>query len=173
MLKILFKLFKALNSEAEPHQISLAFCFSMIAGLTPFLSLHNLLVLLLVLLLRVNLSAFVVGLGVFSAIAYIIDPLFHRIGLFVLTASNLEGLWTSIYNSTLWRLENFNNSIVMGSLLFSLILFIPLFIIMNILIVKYRTNVMAWVEKTKIVQGLRAGKIYNLYKAASGWGGAS
>ena len=173
MLQILFKLLKVLNSEAEPHQISLAFCFSMIAGLTPFLSLHNVLVLLLVLLLRVNLSAFIIGLVGFSAIAYFIDPLFHMIGLFVLTASHLEGLWTSIYNSTLWRLENFNNSIVMGSLIFSLILFIPFFIITNILIVKYRTNVMAWVEKTRIVQGLKASRIYNLYKSASGWGEAS
>ena len=66
MLRAIAKLLKALNSESNPVQISLAFCFALIAGFTPLLSLHNLLVLFLVLILRVNLSAFILGLGVFS-----------------------------------------------------------------------------------------------------------
>ncbi|MCK4486142.1 MAG: TIGR03546 family protein, partial [Desulfobacterales bacterium] len=163
MLRAIARLLSALNSETEPGQISLAFCFAMIAGLTPLFSLHNLLVLLIVLLLRVNLSTFILGLALFSGIAYLLDPLFHGIGLAVLTAGALEGLWTALYNTTLFRLEKFNNSIVMGSLLFSVVLFVPLYFISNQMIARYREHVLAWVQKSRIMQAFKGTKLYRLY----------
>ncbi len=171
MLQMLASLLKVLNSETEPGQISLAFCFAMIAGFTPFWSLHNLLVLFLVLVIRVNLSAFLLGLGVFSGLAVALDPLFHRIGLAVLTAPWLEGLWTALYNSTLWRLERFNNSIVMGSLVVSLALCAPLYAALNWAVRRYRERVMQWVLKTRIMQAFTASRFYQLYQNVSGWGG--
>ena len=80
MLTIIAKIFKTLNSETDPFQISLALCFSMIAGLTPLWSLHNIVVLLLTLILRVNLATFLLGWAGFSGIAYLLDPLFHTSG---------------------------------------------------------------------------------------------
>jgi len=115
MIKMIAKFLKVLNSETEPGQISLAFCLAMILGLTPLMSLHNLVVILLMLLVRVNLSACILGWIFFSGIAYILDPLFNLIGLAVLTSKGLEGLWTSLYNIMIFRLAKFNNSIVMGS----------------------------------------------------------
>jgi uncharacterized protein (TIGR03546 family) len=169
MLKTIARLLKALNSETDPGQISLALCFSMVAGLTPFLSLHNLLILFLVLMLRVNLSTFILGWLFFSGVAYLIDPLFHWIGLTVLTASSLEGLWTVFYNCTLCRFERFNNSIVMGSLLVSLLLFVPLYLISRSAVVQYREHLLAWMRRTRIMQILKASKLYQAYQAVSGW----
>lgn len=151
MIRSVYKLLRVISSETEPGQISLGFAFALIAGFTPLLSLHNLLVLFLILVLRVNLSAFFLGLAFFSGVAYLLDPLFHRIGLAVLTAGSLEGLWTALYNSTLWRLERFNNSIVMGSLIVSLLLFVPLYLASNRLILKYREHLLAWVQKTRLI----------------------
>ncbi|MCJ7618212.1 MAG: TIGR03546 family protein [Desulfobacterales bacterium] len=168
MLTIIARLLKVLNSETEPEQISLALCFAMIAGLTPLFSLHNLFILLLVLIIRVNLSSFILGWIFFSGIAYLIDPLFHLIGFKALTAKPLEILWTSLYNITLFRLAKINNSVVIGSLLFSLILFIPTFILSKLAIIKYRTNVLEWVQKSRIMQILKASKLYTAYKAVSG-----
>jgi len=170
MLRLLANLLRVLNSESDPGQISLAFCFAMVAGLTPFWNLHNLLVLLLVLLIRVNLSAFLVGLMFFSGVAYLLDPLFNRIGLAILTTDSLEGLWTSLYHSTLWRIERFNNTIVMGSLSFSLVAFIPLYLLSNLGIRRYRAHVLAWVERTRLMQILKASRFYSLYQSVSGWG---
>lgn len=167
MLRLIAKLLKVLNSETDPIQISLGFGFAMIAGLTPFWSLHNLLMLLLVLLLRVNLSAFLLGLAVFTGLAYLLDPLFHWNGLHLLTAPALEGLWTSLYNSPLWRLERFNNTIVMGSLVFSLLLFVPLLILSNILIRRYRAHILMWVHKTRLMQMFKASKLYQMYQSIS------
>jgi uncharacterized protein (TIGR03546 family) len=154
MIRAAYKLIRIIGSETEPGQISMGFAFALVAGFTPLLSLHNLFVLFLILVLRVNLSAFLLGLAFFSGIAYLLDPLFHRIGLAALTAGSLEGLWTALYNSTLWRLERFNNSIVMGSLIASVILFAPLYLLSNRLILKYREHFLAWVQKTKLVHVL-------------------
>jgi uncharacterized protein (TIGR03546 family) len=167
MLKIILKFFKVLNSENDPHQISLAFCFAMVAGFTPIFSLHNIIVLLLVLILRINLSGFILGLLVFSGIAYLLDPVFHVLGLFILKAGPLEGLWTTLYGSTIWRLENYNNSITMGSLVVSILLFFPTYIIFNKMITNYRDKVKAFIEKLKIVQALKASKIYSIYQTLS------
>jgi uncharacterized protein (TIGR03546 family) len=167
MLRAIAKLLKALNSDTDPGQISLAFCFSMIAGLTPLFSPHNFLILLLVFVLRVNLSTFILGLTFFSGVAYLLDPIFHRIGLAALTSSGLEGLWTAFYNTTLLRLAKFNNSVVMGSLLFSLVLFAPLYFIANKMIVQYREHVLSWVQKSRIMQAFKATKLYKVYATYS------
>ena len=145
----------------------------MIVGLTPLMSLHNLLVLFFVLLLRANLSAFILGWAFFSGVGYLLDPLFHRIGLSVLTASTLEGFWTALYSVTLFRLAKFNNTLLMGSLILSLILFLPLFILSNLVIQQYRDNILAWIRKTRIMQALKANKLYTAYQAVSGWGDSS
>ena len=171
MLKMIAKLLKVLNSETDPAQISLGFCFGMTVGLTPLWSLHNLLVLLLVFLIRVNLSAFILSWGFFSGLAYLLDPLFHRIGLALLTAGFLEGMWTALYNMTLWRLERFNNTVLMGSLFFSLACFLPLLFLCNLAIRRYRDHILAWIRKTRVMQALKASKFFGVYQTVSGWGG--
>ncbi len=167
MLRAAAKLLRVMNSETEPGQISLALCFAMVAGLTPMLSLHNLLVLLLLTLLRVNVPAFVLGLALFSGAGYLMDPLFHGLGLLALTAKPLAGLWTAMYNSSIWRLERFNNTVVMGSMLFSLALFIPLYFAGRLVVVRYREHVLQWVRKTRVAQFLKGTKFYRLYRSVS------
>lgn len=173
MIEAVANLLKVLNSETEPGQISLALCLSMIAGLTPTLSPHNLLVLLLALVLRVNLSAFGLGWAFFSAVAYLLDPLFHRIGLAILTAPSLTGMWTGLYNTAWFRLDRLNNTIVMGSLVFSLIAFIPGFLLFNLLIRRYRAHILDWVRKTRFMRAVQASQFYQIYQSVSGWRGGA
>jgi len=167
MLSLLAKLLKILNSEAEPSQISLAFGFALISGFLSFFSPFNLLILLLVLFFRVNLSAYILGTVFFSGVAYLLDPLFHRFGFSVLTLPALEGLWTSLYGSTLWRIQRFNNSVVMGGIVFSLLFFMPLVLASNVLVRKYRERVLVWVRKTRLMQIVTASKLYSFYEKLS------
>lgn len=173
MIEVIANLLKVLNSETEPGQISMALCLSMIAGFTPVLSPHNLLVLLLVLVLRVNISAFLLGWAFFSAVAFALDPLFHHIGLAVLTAPALTKLWTGLYNTAWFRLDRLNNTVVMGSLVHSLVLFIPAFILFNLLIRRYREHILAWVRKTRLMRAFQATKLYEIYQSVSGWKGGA
>ena len=170
MIKMIANLLKILNSDANPSQISMAFGFALISGLLPFFSPFSLLVLLIVFILRVNLSAYLLGTAFFSGLAYLLDPVLHRVGLALLTAAPLEGLWTALYNSTLWRVQKFNNSVVMGSLAVGILCFAPLVLLANALIRRYREHVLAWVKKTRLMQAFTASKFYDIYTKVSGWG---
>lgn len=171
-MRLLARLLRVLNSETDPAQISLALCLALISGLTPLLSLHNLVVLLLTLVLRVNLSTFVAATLALSGIAYLLDPLFHLIGRAVLTLDLLQGTWTALYNTTWFRLAHLNNTVVMGSLLSALALFVPAFFLGNALIVRYRLHVLAWVQRLHVVRLLKASRLYQAYRAAADLRGA-
>lgn len=167
MLKQLLKLLKALNAETAPWQISLAFVLAMVMGFTPLLSLHNLLILLLALVLRINLSAFILALGLFSGIAYLLDPLFMRAGESLLLNPELKGFWTVLYNSDFWRLAHFNHTLTLGSAVVSAALALPLFFLFRWLIVNYRSHLLAWVRKSRMVQIIKASKLFKLYQTLS------
>lgn len=173
MIELIAKTLKVLNSETDPGQISLAFCLAMVMAITPLFSAHNLLVLLAALVLRVNLSTFSVVWIVLSAVAYALDPLFHKIGLAVLTAEGLKSMWTGLYNTAWFRPARLNNTIVMGSLLVSIAAFVPVFIIIKAMVQKYREHLLAWVNKTRVMKFFKASKLYEVYQTISGLGGAS
>ena len=165
MIELIANLLKILNSETEPTQISLAICLSMVLGLTPLLSPHNLLVLFAVCVIRVNISAFLLGWALFSGIAWIADPLFHTLGTVVLTEPSLQHLWTALYNTSAFRLTRFNNTLVMGSLFSALLLFGPLLLLLNRLIIGYREHLLTLISKSRLMQMFKASKIYDIYKS--------
>lgn len=165
MLTALAKLLKALNSEASPGQISMAFVLGMIMGLTPMWSAHNIIVVLLALVLRINLTGFLLAWGLFSGIAYVIDPIFIQAGERILGSPELASFWTSLYQSDAWRVTHFNHTLTMGSLLVSLVAAIPFFFLCNFLIHQYRDKLFAWVQKSKLAQMLKASKLYKIYNA--------
>ncbi len=168
MLDMLAKLLKALNAEGSPTQISLGFAAGMIVGLTPLLNLHNLLLVFLVFLLRINLSAFFLSFAVFSGIAYLVDPVMDSIGEALLRSSALNGLWVNLYNQDIWRLAHFNNTLTLGSLVSAVVLAIPLVFTSNFIVKNYRAHVLAWVRKTKFLQLLKASRFYRIYDSLAG-----
>jgi len=89
ILKYIAKLLKALASEASPSQIAGGMILGMIIGLTPITSFHNLIIVVLILILRVNIGMALLSFLVFSGVAYLADPLFHRFGIWLL---ELEGM---------------------------------------------------------------------------------
>jgi len=151
---IIFKLFKALNANQYPGQIAFSLVLGMIMGLTPLFFAHNLVTLALVFLLRVNLSALIASMVIFSGLAYLLDPVFHQLGLMLLNQPSLAPLFTEMYNNAFWRILHFNNSVVIGSVLVAYILAIPVFFIFYALVKSYRKRFLVWARKLKIVQWL-------------------
>lgn len=167
MLRLVAKVLKALASEQAPAQLALAFALAMVAGITPLASPHNLVVLLLALTLRVNLSLFLVGLALFSALGLALAPLFHQIGLALLTAPALHPAWVALYNTVPGRLEGMNNTVVVGSLVVALIALVPLHLAGVVLVRRYREHLLAWVRKSRLAQLLKASKLWRAYQAVS------
>ncbi|WP_019528424.1 TIGR03546 family protein [Dasania marina] len=168
MLTIIAKLIKLLNSNANPSQLALAVCFAAAMGLTPLSAPHNILLLFLLLLLRINLSLFLLSWGFFTVIAYVFDPVSHSIGLTLLQADSLQSLWQLLYNNNVWRFLGFNNTLILGSSVVSLLIAIPLFFLSRLLIIKYRSHLLQRVSQSRLGLWLKGGKIYNTYQTFYG-----
>jgi uncharacterized protein (TIGR03546 family) len=163
-LKLLQSIISTLNSEGTPRQIAAGLALGAALGLTPLVSAHNLVVFALACLLNVSFGAFLLGWTVFVPAGFALDPLFHRIGMALLEAPALTGFWTASYNTPVVPLTNFNNSVVLGSFVSWVVLWLPMYFLFSWLVVKYREKVYERLKKTKLFQVLAASKLYNYYR---------
>jgi uncharacterized protein (TIGR03546 family) len=163
-LKLMSKFLKILRSDASPGQIGWGFALGSIMGLTPFWSFHNLILILLIALLRVNVTSVLLSLALFSFIGWILDPVFHTIGFTFLTGfSFLKPLWTGLYNTSITPFTRFNNTVVMGSLISSLVLLFPNYKLFRWMVQKYRSSWNLIIQKWKIVQVFKGSKLIRTY----------
>jgi len=171
-LELLAKLFKVLRSGESPNQIAAGFILGMIPGLTPIWNLHNLIVLILLIILRVNFAAAIFSFILFSAFAYIFDPLFHSLGYyFLVEQTSLNDFWTTFFNTPVLGLSGLNNTVVLGSFIVSIILLLPVFFLMKEFIIVYRERIDSRLQKLKIVQTIKGSKIYTWYEKIKNLGG--
>lgn len=168
MLTLFFKALKALNSDYSPAQISLAVCLGMIIGLTPLGSVHNAIFFLFVLMVRVNLGIFLLSLGLFSGVAYFVDPITESFGFWLLHVNAFERLWVYLYQSSVWRLLEYNNSLVIGSFLAAILMVPLLYVGTKSLVVLYRERVMMWVKSSRLGLWLKSGKLFSAYQNFQG-----
>jgi uncharacterized protein (TIGR03546 family) len=173
-LKFITNFIKILREGQTPRQIAGGFALGSILGLSPHMTLQNLLIWLILLVLDVNLSAATIGITAFALIAYIFDPLFHLLGYNVLVnIAALQPLWTWLYNAPLAPLTKFNNTVVMGSFLGALILFLPVYFGMKHFVVAYRTHLHSRIEKWKIYQIISRNGLVQWYHRVRDFGGLS
>lgn len=164
----LAKLLKALHSDVGPWSLAFGIALGMIVGLTPLIKLHNVILLFVVLLFRVNLSTFLLSWGLFSVIAYMLDPLMNIVGESLLTNQSLLSMWTALYSTGVGRLSQFYHTLTLGSLIVSLILFPMVLFASKILVIKYREHFLIWVEKWRIVQVVKGSRVYQVYQGLGG-----
>ncbi|MBT5471435.1 MAG: TIGR03546 family protein [Nitrospina sp.] len=161
MIRQVLKIFKALNSDEKPWQLSLGLAFGGIIGLMPLWTPHNIFLLFLAFIINLNFALLLVGFFFFSGIAYILDPLFHEIGLAVLTAEGMQDFWNGLFSNPIFLFDRLNNTLVMGSLLFSLTASVPLFFLFNLLVRKYRQHLQGLFDKIPLLKSLKLAKIYD------------
>lgn len=149
LLKEIFKLIKLLNSETETNQIAMGLTLGFILGMSPLLSLQGLLVLLMILIFRIQAGAAFIAAFFFAFIAYLLDPVFHSIGKSILTMDSLKNIFTILYNMPIVPFTRFNNTIVMGSGVVSVVSTPFLFFIFVFIVKKYRVVVVEKFQNTK------------------------
>lgn len=116
LLKLLQQLIKALNSDGTPGQVAAGITLGAALGLTPLLNLHNLIIVALAVILNVSVPGFMLGWALFVPLGFVLDPVFDAIGrALLLQVGTLRPVWVDAYNSAA-VLTNFNNSVVIGSL---------------------------------------------------------
>ncbi len=164
LIKLMQSLFKALHSEGTPGQLAAGIALGSILGLTPLVNIHNAIVFAAIVLLNVSFAGGMLGWALFVPIGFLLDPLFDWIGHALLLAEPLRGFWTSLYNTPVVPLTNFNNTIVLGSLVFALVGVVPLFFATRWAVARYRVTVGERVRRSKFYRAVTASKVYNVYK---------
>ena len=167
-LNIVSSFFKVMRAGQTPNQIAGGFALGAILGLSPMLTLQGAAVWLIILVLDVNLSSATLAIALFSAFAYLFDPLFHGFGYYLLV--NVEALkpfWTTLYNAPIAPLSRFNNTVVMGSFVTAIVLWFPIFVGMKRFVVAYRTHLHTRIEKWKIYQIVAKSSLVNWYQRIS------
>lgn len=173
MLGILAKLLKALNSETSAWALATGIALGMVAGFTTLLSVHNLLILFLVLTLRVNVSFFLLSFTLASGLAYLLDPAFNYVGEYLLTSQGLLSLWQSLYEVPLARIMQFNHTISLGSFVVALVLFIPVLLVARFIVDNYRSHIQARIARLPLVNVIKGTKFWALYQKVSAVKGRS
>lgn len=163
ILKQLFGFLKMLNSETGQNQIAAGIAAGFILGMTPLLSLQSLLIFAFIFVFRIQAGAAFTAAFFFAFIGWALDPVFHLIGSAVLETPSLQGVFTTLYNLPLVPLTRFNNSIVMGSAVVTIIASPLVFWLSRLLIVKYREIFVTKFKQTKFWKAIQATSLYQWY----------
>ena len=169
LTKFIGNIIKELHSKATPAQMGAGAALGAIIGLTPFFCLHNLVIFMIIMLVNVSSGAAAFAAVIFSLIAFLFDPLANAIGYWLLVdVKALEPFWTKLYNMPVIPLTKFNNTLVLGSLVLSLILFYPVYRLGIFGVNRYRTLLKDRIEKIKFFRILKATKFAQWYLQVSG-----
>lgn len=165
LLKLIQSLVKTLHSEGTPGQVAAGLALGSILGLTPLVSLHNAVVVGLIVLMNVSIPGAMLGWALFTPIGFLLDPLFDAIGrALLLGAPALRPLWTALYNVPVVPLASFNNTVVLGSLVVSLVLGVPVFYGARWGVTRYRATVAERVRRSALYRAVAASKLYGVYR---------
>ena len=165
IIKFIQSLVKALNSEGTPGQVAAGISIGGCLGLTPLISLHNLLVVGAILFFRVSVPGATLGWLIFTPVGFALDPLFDSIGTTLIAdTSALQGLWIWLYNTPVIALGNPTNTIVVGSLVVWAVAALPIFYAARWGVGRYRATIYERYKDAKAFKALRASKVYSAYR---------
>lgn len=168
-LKLIQQLVKALNSDGTPGQVAAGIALGAVFGLTPLMNLHNLVLFGCALIFNVSMPGVFLGWALCVPVGFALDPLFDAVGSRLLLAPGLQGLWTALYNAPVVPFTNFNNTVVLGSFVVWLALFLPIFFLARWGVERYRATLLERLRKTRIFHAVTASGWYTTYKSLTGW----
>ena len=164
LLKLLQSLVATLHSDGTPRQVAAGVALGAALGLTPIANVHNGIVLLLLCVLNVSFGAGLLAWAVFTPVGFVLDPLFDAVGHALLVGSpSLTPLWTRLYNIAGVPWTNFNNTVVLGSVVCWMVLFVPIFFAGKRGVVVYRRDYAKRVEQSRFMRAVKASKAYNVW----------
>ena len=149
----LFKMFlRTIRGMDSPSQMAFGLAMGMLIGLIPKDSLFVYFFGFTLLCTTANLFWAAVGGFAFSWIGYLIAPVSHQIGLYVLTFDTLEPTWAYLIELPFVAWTRFDHTIVTGSLLIGLVAFWPVYQISKSLFQAYAPKISRRLKRSRIYQ---------------------
>ncbi len=154
-LRLVKDMILALHGGKEPRHLAAGFALGAALGLVPKGNLFAAVFFLLFFLFRVDKRAAFISAALFTPVGFALDGLAHRVGLALLTAAPLRGLWTYLYNLPIVPLTRFNNTVVLGGVVLGAVLYYPLYRAGLRGAAYYQSHLRARVEATPLVRALK------------------
>lgn len=162
-IRLLKDVFVAFHGGSDPRHLAAGFALGAALGLIPKGNLFAVVFLLLFFALRLNKGMALLAATFFTPLGWAADGPAHRIGLALLQAPALRGLWTALYDLPIVPLTRFNNTVVLGNLVLGAALFAPLYFFFLRFVAWYKSNLAAKVERLRLVQALKGMWWYQTY----------
>ncbi len=149
------KVFKILKSSLSPNQIAFSFALGVFAGLPP-MGLHVIIPITLAMLVRGSFRAFLLSMGLFKLISVAVAPGSYAIGRFFLDSHRgLDAMWRALFHLPVVAPMGYGRYLLLGGLVLSLVIAIPVFLLVRFLVIKYRRSFTAWVAGWNVSGKLR------------------
>ena len=164
LLKLIQSIIKTLHSDGTPGQVAAGIALGSALGLTPLMNVHNLIIFSFMVLLNVSFGGGMLGWALFVPLGFILDPVFHAVGLRLLEAPSLREMWTAWYNTPLVPYTNFYNTVVLGSVVSWVVLAVPIYFGAKWGVARYRATIGERVRQSRFYKALTASQVYNWYR---------
>ena len=152
MIRYIVKMFRALNANANPGEIAHAFSIALLLAFLPKNNLLWYILFIFFLFVRINKGAYFLLLILFSMFASAFDPIFNTVGYKILTLPALEGFFGTLIEIPFVGFTRFNNTIVMGSFICGLILYIPVYIAGRAFVKVWRTVIASRIRQNPVMK---------------------
>ena len=138
MIAQIVKFLNALNSNRNPSEIANAFCLGLMLGFMPKNNALWVIIFVFFFFVRLHKPTYVITAFLFSQVAWLLDPLFDNIGYKILTIESLKEFYGWLLEIPFVGFTKFNNTIVMGSFVSGLVLYIPMFFLARLFVLVWR-----------------------------------
>lgn len=162
-------LIEALHSKDTPRKIAAGFALGSLGGWVPFNLIYSTLILMLLYFLNVNMGFGLIGMAVITIFSYFLDPWAGMLGHWLLTGvPSLTPLWTSLFNMPIFPYTRFNNTVMLGSVVISFILVLPVYYLAKWGVLQYRARWKDKLEDLRIFRWVKASKVFTWWSRVKG-----
>ncbi|WP_294428125.1 TIGR03546 family protein [uncultured Treponema sp.] len=152
MIDKIVSLFKALNANVNPGEIAHAFSCGILLGFMPKNNLLWYIVFVFIFFIRINKPMYLIMVLIASTFAPVMDNLFDNVGYALLTVPSLADFFGMLLEIPFVAFTKFNNSVVIGSLIVGLILYIPMYALGRVLVFLWRKHIAQAIRHTKLAK---------------------
>jgi len=168
MLKHLVKTVKALNANTDPADISHAIAMAWLIAVVPKLNLIWVFLFMVAIIIRTNKATFMLFFLGFSFLVPLVDPGIEGLGFALLTLPALQGGWTALFNLPIAGLLRFNNTMVAGSFVAGVLLYVPVYVVAKFLVIRYRAHLLPLIISSPLYKAFLKLPFIKLFVKATG-----
>jgi uncharacterized protein (TIGR03546 family) len=174
MIKALARLIVALNANSRPAEIAAGAAFGVLLALVPGGNLLWYAVFVIAFLVKMNLAAMFLVLGLARLAVPLADPVLDALGWLVLTLPPLQPSFTVLARLPVVPWTRFNDTVVMGGFLAGIALWVPAFVLFLFLVRLYRRRIRERIVHGRLARAIAKVPLFaTLGKAIGAAGGAA